>query len=47
MALHASENDGNITLTIDGRHRGVKLEDAEVLLEELEEAVKSAREHRD
>lgn len=47
MAVHVSESDGSITLTIDGRHRGIKLEDAEDLLEELEEAVESATEHRD
>jgi len=46
MAVHASENDGSITLTIDGRHRGIKLDDAEDLLEELEEAVESAREYQ-
>ncbi len=47
MAVHASDCDGSISLTIDGRHRGLKLEDAEDLLEELEEAVESARVKRD
>jgi len=47
MAVHASENDGSITLTIDGRHRGVTLEDAEDLREELDEAIESAKSHSD
>jgi len=45
MTVHASENNGAITLTINGRHRSMKLEDAEDLLEELEEAISEAKEN--
>lgn len=47
MTVHASENDGTVTLTVDGRHRSLKLKDAEQLLDDLEEAVESAKENRD
>lgn len=43
MSVHANENDGAITLTIHGRHRNIKLEDAEQLLDELEEAIEEAK----
>ena len=43
MSVHANENNGAITLTIHGQHRNVKLEDAEQLLEELEEVSRNPK----
>jgi DNA-binding protein YbaB len=43
MSVHANENNGAITLTIHGRHRNIKLEAAEQLLEELEKAIAEAK----
>ncbi|MBX0298028.1 hypothetical protein [Haloarcula nitratireducens] len=44
MAVYANETHGSITLTEDGRHRTLTLEDAQELLEERNEAVEAAKE---